>query len=727
MKPFESKVQSFFSPKIPKKEFNTEAYIESLMNNDFELRFNLGVCEIDGISWLLKDFQEEPNVAFVGGMGSGKSQGCKFTLITWLLSNNDRTTLFLVDIKKSAQDYAIIHNLENVHVADDEISMLKVIDLVYDEYNERDKLFKSVGANGIETYEKITNEKVDRVLIMFEEFHAISQPILNYNNEFGKKGSPAFKFHELMRLGRSHGVWFFVCSQRSTDSDIPSKMKINFTNRMMFRCDPYDAKNMINNDAPSKILSTQKGRCFNQFGEVQFPYFEDQDIQILLDYFLPKRPYQGKNAYLSKDLITQYLGGKTTREFYRFKKFRELVSIFESNVDAQLIISMFFEEMGNHAEELDMDFDQHGLSHIVTWGDDNPQAGVRCAIMIKPEKDKVGNKHAEKLIKGMIEHKCQRGIIISGASTPSATVHKFANANKIEIMDLEDLEDQARLIDAQRAKNIKLKFAPDQLADDSKESGEYQEREENKNDSPQSTPEKVAKKEKKKENFEDPFDEIVSFMEVIESNPDVIAYKESQNKKTEKKEKKEEISEDNFFSNKGIKRPPLNKLFKIKSSDNPSLLVSCLKTETGEIFRVLFAVMKNKKVIHTYAVDRKVNSQFPYEYIIKLGIDNNKEWNADSFTFDQDFFISEINSFLENFNISENTIPVICWKEDEEFVEEFICEHHTIKDEASIIEEIAEAQYQVQQSKNDLRKLVGTNSDYFYGEILQDADLWNQL
>lgn len=720
MKFIDEKLNSFFTPKVPKKVFNAERYVIDIMQGKFKNKVNLGVCEIDGMSWLLKDFEKEPNALYVGVMGSGKSESCKFSLITWLLSNNDITTMFLVDVKKGAQDYGIIHSLNNVYLADSEVALFKVIDLLYDEYNEREKLFKTVGANSVSAYEALTNSKMDRVLTMMEEFHAIPNVILEYESNFQKKGTPANKFHELMRLGRSHGIWFFGCSQKSTKSDVPSQMQGNFTQKMMFKVSKAEANYMINTDAPAKILSDQKGRCFNELGEVQFPYLQDKDIQILMDYFIPKNTHVGKCAYLTHGIISQYLAGKTTKEFYRFKKFTELANIFK-NRDAQLIISIFFEAMGNTVEETELDYDPNNISHIVTWGEDNPKAGSRCAIMIKPDKDKVTGKHVDKMIKGIIEHKCHRGIIISGGTTPSVTVHKVANTNKIEIMDFEDLSDQAKRIDYQRAKKIKIQFSPDELAGDSKESGEYQKLNNEMEDTESDDNEVPIIDEVK---FEEN-DEVTSFIQVIENNPDVIAYKKS----LEDKVKKEVINdpEEVFVSTKGIKRPQLNKLFKLNSTDNPSLIVSCLKTEENEIFRVLMSVMKNKKVIHTYAIDKKINSKFSYEHMLKLGIDNIKEWNADSFTYNEEIFINELNSFLDNFNSCENTVPIICWNDDKEFIEEFICDHHIIKDEATIIEEIAEAQYQVKQTKKELRLLVGTNSDEFYGEILQDADLWNQL
>lgn len=739
-----SMLEKIFLPKSKRKSFTTDKFIKDLDSDQFRDKFNLGVCEAKGGSWLSKDFTKEPNALYVGAMGSGKSMACRFTLTTWMLANSDQTILFIVDTVKGAQDYKLFFQYEQVYPVFDPDGVHKVIDLVYEEAMARKDKFAEVGANSILAYEEKTGEKMARCIVLLEEFHSLTHNVINFEKEYKIEGTTANKFHTLMRIGRSVGTWFFACSQKSTKSDVPSEVVPNFTQKQIFKVSRAEASYVLGNDKPAKLRTDQQGRCFTDFGEVQFPYINDNNTKKLLDKYVKEN--DSTCARLTKTMIEDVLAGKSTKEQYKHKKLTELARIFQ-NINSQLVITMLHEAMGcPEIEELNMNTDKFKISHIITFQD-----GTKTAVMIKTQK-KISAKHIQQLMEGIKYHKCKNGILYTSADTPSQSMYNMAVSNNIEIVDQEDLVHLAQRIEDAQDNGQRKEFRADQLASDEKESGAFHEKQKTKEVELEIVKPKEQEKDKNLNEF---LDELDVHEEIEKVSKEVIKEREENeldeidrifDEETEDKDDlgldfdeeestvldiQEEFlnKEKSVFSTKKQRRPTLNISFELSPEDSPVILVKCLRTENQEIYRILTYVVLNSKVYHKYYFDVQIKKSFSYIECKKLGIKDQSEWNDDPMVVDQEKLAIMIKRYLENFIPCENLVYINCWKEDADIVQElFIKQSDSLIDYPMTHEELFLNIFGMEQDRDSLISELNlkTNQEDLFEDLEIDYQIWSQ-
>jgi len=439
------RLKNIFFPARSANEFNLARYVQAIEAGDFRDVFNLGVCESGGGSWLLKDFTQDPNALFVGSMGSGKSFAASFTLSTWLMSNSARTVVFICDSLKDANDYSEMFDYPQVYPItgrggkDAAVLIDRVIDLVFSEAMARKDVFSEVQAISVKDYEDKTGKPMARVVVLLEEFHAIPNQLWDFERNFKKPHTIAAKWHQLMRIGRSYGIFFIACSQKSTSSDIPTAAVPNFTQKAIFKVSKGEAAYVLGHDGPANLTSSQKGRCYTDYGAVQYPLLDKRSQKILLKRFMV--PLEAECAYLNPDLIRDYLEGKSTRDLFRLKKLTELADSLES-IDGELVIQLIQENLGNEVERLDSKTDNFGLSMIVTT-----ERGDRRAIMYRKEA-KVGHKILTNLSNAIHHHKCSSATLYCLGENIIRGTYVAAADMGIKIQDLEDIKLICRQLDA---------------------------------------------------------------------------------------------------------------------------------------------------------------------------------------------------------------------------------------------------------------------------------------
>lgn len=445
-------LNNFFFPPEQGNIFDASRYMSDLDSGIFRDRFCLGVIESDGGKWLLKDFVQEPNALFVGAMGSGKSYGAAFTATTWMAANSDQTIMFVCDVLKGAADYAPLFQLPQVYTAvnekgfDSEEGVRRVIDLVYSEAMARQELFNEVQAPNITAYEAKTGKKMARIVVLIEEFHAVPNKVFEFDKNYKKKYTVAEKFFTMMKVGRSQGVWFIAASQRSTKSDVPTEIKDNFVNKQMFKVSLGEASYVLGDARPSQLKGSQKGRCYTDFGAVQFPAFganPKTDFQSAMTLLLKAyaQPLTAECAYLNDKLIKDVLNGKDTKEIYKNKKTAELAETIES-LKGELVIETFHEKLGHKWVSVDSKLDQFGICGIATNQDNQ-----RFVVMYVPS-GKVTGKTLISLARSAKANNAISGILYSPVEGFVSSVYKEAKNEQLLVFDHSDMVRIARQIDA---------------------------------------------------------------------------------------------------------------------------------------------------------------------------------------------------------------------------------------------------------------------------------------
>lgn len=762
-----------FLPRQKDNEFSLKRWLFDIENGQFRDKWNLGVCEANGGSFLLKDFTKEPNAVFIGAMGSGKSVAANFTILTWMLANSDQTVLFIADTLKGANDYQALFDYDQVFpVLSSEAGIHRVIDLMYDEAMARREVFNEVQAENIYEYEKKIrkkrsdpNFKLARCVLLIEEFHAIPYNILNFDKDFKIPNTSAFKFHQLMRIGRSMGTWIVACSQKGTKSDIPSEIIPNFTQKQIFRVNRNEAAYFLSDTKAADIRTDQKGRCETDYGSVQFPYVPIPSQKKLLKKYM--QPLTAECSYLTPKLIEDYLGGRSTEELYRLKKLPDLIEGIES-FDHELVVSMLHKKLGHKVSQVDSKIDPFGISLVVDW----PNKG-KIAVMIRVGSRKITGKHIHKLSKGMAAMGCDRGILYTSAEDLPQAVYKNAVEYKIEVVDHEDMLRLARQIEA-KVKALE-DLDPAKLADDSKETGEYQVKhkieeevfdpsayEDDEDVKPKPTFIKPVDEEdlmddpKVEEKVEeDDEDEKASHAQQAlkslledkpsdkEVNPEELLEKadDEQNPKSESIDKQFEDSVESALiaptkmNVKPVKRIPVRGQFFIKSDSAPELIIHLQRNSVGEVYRALFYVIENKQILHKYFLDRQVSGNFDVKDRAKLSIVNTADWNKQKddinnrFVLSKEDFEQEMVSYLDNFKQYElGMVKVICWQDDVEFLKPIISQSRHMDVNPTVFEEMAMV-YGIDDDRDTLmaQNSMSIKRQDIFTPIEIDLQIWKYL
>jgi hypothetical protein len=772
-------IERHFLPKTISQEFDVNKYLSDFKNGEFKDKFCLGVLEKNSGEWLLKDFFDSPNGLFIGKMGSGKSQAAKFSLFTWMIANSHKTQLFIIDTVKGAGDYSIFFRKDKktgeriysqVYEATESIEKAKrIIDLVYGEYEERQKIFSSVGSNSLRDYESKSGRTMNRVLTLVEEAYSLFS-LLNFEQEVKTNLSSAWKLWTLLKAGRSAGIWFMMCSQKGTKADIPSQVIQNFI-KLVFKTSAIESQYLAGSPEGASIHEDEKGRCITEFGFIQYPIIggirnelEEQLVEML-DLFI--KPLTGEFAFITKQMIKDVIEGDTLKEFYKNKKMAELMMSIESH-DSKTVISVLHEKLGHQVSEMEEGNNLY-ISHIVDVSKD-----IKIAVITRAIKDRnnVGVKHIQNLVKAMNVYECSKGIIYTSSSKITAQIYKMAKEFNIEIIDHEDLIKFSLKIDKE---GNKVKFDPSKIADEAKENGEYQIKnhiEDSSIDDEDGYQTFDQALEKDTSGIRDIFDSSLDNIkkqepeeieeEQIPQEEEVSQVETEEYEKTEdevepvqapiieekvvevKRDIKSEISPvledakkeiENILIQKNVlskiaKKVPAKKVFTLKKDATPTLMVSVHRNDSGALYRIMFLVIEENKVKHQFYVDRQVVDQFSHKEKAMLGITSVDDWNQQKDVFDPDKFVLEVMSFLENFQSCQFPVHSICWKSDVDVLKRYLKPCKYMIDNPQTFEDIMFNNYGLSYSRKDMIEhysIKVPKNPSIYNPIEMDFNIWTEI
>nr|BFD64893.1 hypothetical protein BdHM001_35740 [Bdellovibrio sp. HM001] len=427
---------SLFYPPLSRKIYDTKSYIDAIEDGKtFRDVFCLGVCEQNGGSWLLKDFGQEPHALYVGTTGSGKSKAGSFTLTTYTATNSDHAIIFIADVIKGAGDYSHLFDLPNVYTSVNEKGfnanegLKRMIDLMYSEAQVRQEEFINADVPDLPAYERLTGKKIARIVLFMEEFHAIPYGVLAFDKDYKKKYTSAEKFFKLMRIGRSLGIWIIGASQKSTKSDVPTEIRDSFTQRLIFRVSQGEAQYVLGDLRPAFLRTDQKGRCFHEEGEVQFPFISQSECRRIVEKYA--KPFNAECFYLKPEMIKKYLSGKDGKELYSHKRVSELTEAIESH-KGEIVLEICHEKLGHSWESVNSKIDPYGICGIITDQEDK-------RYCVAYETGKVGFKTIANLVRAIKENKTNGAVLYCLADGLSARIYKDATEAGILIYDHKDL------------------------------------------------------------------------------------------------------------------------------------------------------------------------------------------------------------------------------------------------------------------------------------------------
>lgn len=463
----------FLAPE-EKVEGDLNSYIKALNSGRFNDKICYGISDKDKGFYVIDPIMR-PGALYCGGMGSGKSIAMRFTVVTHMVANSHNTFYILVDTLKGMTDYVQLFQDEiddfgvvikenpykkNVVAAvNDSAKIVPVIDMVYEECMARKDEFSRVGANNVYSYDKLIREKdnpnykgIARIMICIEEFHAIpNSPQVKFGMKVDQKGSIASKMKDLMRIGRSYGIFFMLASQRATSEDIPSQLKPGLSTMMAFRMNNPGEASAMNLPHAQDIGVKQQGRCAYEDGFIQYPYISDSVLDRMLKQYY--KPLEGQLLKAQSEEYHAALKGEGNDGMVWIKPYKDIIK-FSNQYEVKTIATRMLKAFNINVEI--QPNETFVADMIGTKYED------RYAIRLINNREQGSKKEIDALIKGADALNCNKILIIVVEVNPPMAVtslERGPEASKTTILDNDDLIQIANMLDSKKDLEASGKFA----------------------------------------------------------------------------------------------------------------------------------------------------------------------------------------------------------------------------------------------------------------------------
>lgn len=230
---------------------------------------------------IVKDLTCFPNMIVTGTTGTGKSNLLNTFLIDILYNSEPKDVkLILIDTRKvnftrfNKIPHLLLPTIVDVNNA---IGVLKYLNV---ESSNRNKIFINEKVDNIESYNKISENKLSRIVVMIEDFCDLM---------LGTNGRIEEELINLVSHSRQTGIYIIISSFRSSTDIITGRIKANIPVRATFKLpSQFDSRTVINVAGAEDLLfngdilfSGTGGYCQQR---IQVPYVSEQDIENVVKY-----------------------------------------------------------------------------------------------------------------------------------------------------------------------------------------------------------------------------------------------------------------------------------------------------------------------------------------------------------------------------------------------------------------------------------------------------------
>lgn len=231
------------------------------------MRFCIGININSGNPYYL-DFNDQSNLLVGGCPGSGKTRFVRLLAYQALrLGHKVIIGDFKgLDFQKFEPKCQVIYSHKEL------IDTLIFLNDV--EIERRKKLFRSVGAENITDYNKITGKNLKRIFLVIDELGEAMEVV---NVKIDKKERKVMEeilenyTKSLARLGRAYGINLIFGTQRPDVGIIQGQTRSQFIYRVCFLADDMTSRIVLNSSIAEEIPYNAKGRCFAREGVIYTP------------------------------------------------------------------------------------------------------------------------------------------------------------------------------------------------------------------------------------------------------------------------------------------------------------------------------------------------------------------------------------------------------------------------------------------------------------------------
>lgn len=234
--------------------------------------FNGDIC--------IEDLAQLPHLLIAGTTGTGKSTFLSTLIVSILYSfNPDELKLILVDTR--ATNFLRFNRIPHllIPVITESVKTEGVLIFLINEMKNRYKLFEIKKVDNIDEYNKITESKIPRIVLMIEDLY----DLMLYTD---KKIEKYIKI--LTQMSRAAGIHVIISTQRTSINVITGIIKSNIPARISFYVPSYMDSRTIIDEKGAEKLQSNGDIIFRKIGgykdkRIQTPYITDKEIAKVIE------------------------------------------------------------------------------------------------------------------------------------------------------------------------------------------------------------------------------------------------------------------------------------------------------------------------------------------------------------------------------------------------------------------------------------------------------------
>lgn len=262
----------------------------------------------DGENYII-DMNKNSHLMFFGVTGTGKTMALMMVLTNLIYNSSNKIEIHLSQIEKSEtgalKDCKCVKFYGN-KLEDVTLDLEKVAKLI----NYRSSIFDKECVSNIKEYNKYNiKNKMKRIYYVIEELSFFMPQTSDPEHIKELKEKCWVAILEIAKAGRSAGIHFLSCSQRSTVTNIPSDLKSQITRVTFTQTSKVDSQNAIECD---RACSLKQRECLI-YGDsramevVKVPFLEEGYISLnkyVHEIKIPTKLLMEKNKLQKSNLET---------------------------------------------------------------------------------------------------------------------------------------------------------------------------------------------------------------------------------------------------------------------------------------------------------------------------------------------------------------------------------------------------------------------------------------
>lgn len=242
----------------------------------------LGLDPLNNVVYMDFSNSMTPHLLTGGTTGSGKSVTLNSIILGMMSIYSPEQVQFLfIDPKKV--EFTIYQNrIHTSAVVTDLGAVVEILTNMIDEMENRYSMFASVGATNLDEYIEITEERIHRIVIVFDEF----ADFMTQDPEMKKQVE-----NSILRLGqkaRAAGIHLIICTQNPKADIINTNIRNNLGARLALRAADATASNIILDEAGAEKLAGKGDFLAKLYGNIErgkSPFLTPKVRAALLKYF----------------------------------------------------------------------------------------------------------------------------------------------------------------------------------------------------------------------------------------------------------------------------------------------------------------------------------------------------------------------------------------------------------------------------------------------------------